>query len=53
MVPRNSLFGVNAKVLEDRCKEEGRAAALREAVATAARAAAFASAATDADHMQE
>ena len=47
------------QVLEEKCKEEGRAAALREAAAAAARAtAAFAasaaaSAAPDADHMQE
>ena len=57
--PLGICFFVNAKVLEGRCKEEGRAAALREAAATAARAAAAfatsaaASAATDADHMRE
>ena len=42
----------NPKVLKEKCKEEGRAAALREAAAMAARAAAMASAAAAATDMR-
>ena len=41
------------KVLEEKCKEEGRASAVREAAAMAARAAAMASAAAAATDMRD